>query len=235
MPENKKKSKTPSKRHQPRGLSILFEDRDIIVVDKRNGLLTVGTEKERDKTAHALLNQYVKKGNNKSRNRVFIVHRLDKDTSGVLVFAKSEQVKRTLQEQWKEFSKKYYVVVKGTMKEKEGVISSYLAENKVHRMYSTDDPSKGKFSKTGYKVLKESKKFSLLEVELHTGRKNQIRVHLAEQGNPVAGDIKYGSKEKGVNRLTLHSASLTLIHPHSKKEMTFETKIPAYFESLMKK
>lgn len=228
------RKKTPAKRHQPRGLSILFEDRDIIVVDKRSGLLTIGTEREREKTAQALLNDYVKKGNSKSRNRVFIVHRLDRDTSGVLIFAKTEEVKRRLQEQWKEFTKKYYAVVQGKMREPKGVITSYLAENKVHRIYSTEDHSKGKLSTTEFKVIKEGRKYSLLEVTLHTGRKNQIRVHLSEQGNPVAGDSKYGTKEKGVNRLTLHSASLTIIHPSTGKEITFETKVPDYFNTLVR-
>lgn len=228
------KKKAPSKRHQPNGLTILFEDRDIIVVNKRHGLLTIGSDRERDKTAQALLNHYVKKGNSRSRNRVFIVHRLDRDTSGVLIFAKSEEVKRELQGRWKEFTKKYFAVVKGKMKESQGVITSYLAENSVHRIYSTNDHSKGKFSSTEYRVLRESKRFSLLEVKLHTGRKNQIRVHLSEQGNPVAGDGKYGSKEKGVNRLALHSASLTIIHPHTGKEMTFETKVPEYFNTLVR-
>ena len=129
-----------------------------------------------------MLNDYVKRGNIRSRNRVFIVHRLDRDTSGVLVFAKNEKAKRYLQEQWSEFTKMYVAVVHGTLEEKEGIITSYLLENKAHRMYSVNDPAKGKFAKTGYKVMKESGKFTLLEINLFTGRKNQIRVHLAEKG-----------------------------------------------------
>jgi 23S rRNA-/tRNA-specific pseudouridylate synthase len=107
--------KKPSKKHQPKGLNILFEDRDILVVDKINGLLTIGTEKERENTAHFLLNEYVKRGNERSRNRVFIVHRLDRDTSGILVFAKSENAKEFLQDNWQDFDKKYYTVVYGTL------------------------------------------------------------------------------------------------------------------------
>ena len=223
-----------SSKHKPKGLTILHEDQDIIVVDKINGLLTMGTEREKEKTAYFLLTDYVRKGNPRSRNRIFIVHRLDRDTSGVLVFAKSEQAKQFLQNNWKDFSKTYFAVVHGQMKEKEGIITSYLVENSAFRMYSVNNPEKGKFSKTGYRVLKENANFSLLEIDLFTGTKNQIRVHLAENGNPVAGDKIYGIAEKGVKRLALHSASLTLLHPYSKKNMIFQTPVPPYFYQLVK-
>ena len=234
MQESQKQFKRPPKRYQPKGLSILYEDRDILVVDKVSGLLTVSSEKVKDNTAYFLLNEYVRKGNQKSRKRVFIVHRLDRDASGVIVFAKNEKARRFLQEEWQGFEKKYYALVHGTMPDKESVITSYLAENNIHRMYSVADPQKGKLAKTGYKVLKVSAKYSLLEIDLLTGRKNQIRVHLADKGCPVAGDKKYGVKEKGITRLTLHAASLTIVHPFSKEKMIFTTKVPAYFESLMK-
>lgn len=232
--QNQKPYKRPPKRFHPKGLSILYEDRDILVVDKVSGLLTVSTEKVRDRTAHYLLNEYVRRGNQKSRNRVFIVHRLDRDTSGVIVFAKNENAKRTLQEEWKGFQKKYYAVVLGRLPEKEGVITSSLAEDSNHRMYSVADSKKGKLARTGYKVLRESTKYSLLEIDLLTGRKNQIRVHLSDKGHPVVGDKKYGVKEKGIKRLALHAASLTLVHPYSKEKMTFTTKVPGYIESLIK-
>lgn len=223
-----------SLKHKPKGLTILHEDQDIIVMDKINGLLTMGTEREKEKTAYFLLTDYVRKGNPRSRNRVFIVHRLDRDTSGVLVFAKSEQAKQFLQNNWKDFSKTYFAVVHGQMKEKEGIITSYLVENRAFRMYSVNNPEKGKFSKTGYRVLKENANFSLLEIDLFTGTKNQIRIHLAENGNPVAGDKIYGNAEKGIKRLALHSASLTLLHPYSKKNMSFQTPVPPYFYQLVK-
>lgn len=226
--------KKPSTKHQPKGLTILYEDPDIIVVDKINGLLTMGTEREKENTAFYHLTDYVRKGNPRSRNRIFIVHRLDRDTSGVLVFAKSEPVKRFLQDNWKDFSKKYAAVVHGQMSEKEGIITSYLVENSANRMYSVNNPEKGKFSKTGFKVVKENAKFSLLEIHLFTGTKNQIRVHFSEKGHPVAGDKIYGLPEKGIKRLALHSASLTLIHPFSKKTMIFETVVPPYFYELVK-
>ena len=233
MSEGKNSFKRPPGRYQPRGLSILYEDRDILVVDKANGLLTISSDKVKEKTAYYLLNEYVRKGNLKSRKRVFIVHRLDRDTSGVLVFAKSEAAKRYLQQNWQGFEKTYYAVVYGVPGEKEGVITSYLAENRARRVYSTDDPQKGKLARTGYCVLRESPEYSLLEIDLATGRKNQIRVHLAEKGYPVVGDKKYGKKDTGIKRLALHAATLTISHPHTKEEMTFRADIPDYFASLL--
>lgn len=233
MQESQKPYKRPPKRFQPRGLSILYEDRDILVVDKASGILTVSTDKVRENTAYYLLTEYVRKGNRKSRHRLFIVHRLDRETSGVIVFSKSENAKRYLQEEWGQFQKIYHAVVHGRPPEKEGVITSYLAENRAHRMYSVENPAVGKLAKTGYRVLRESHAYSLLEIDLLTGRKNQIRVHLSEMGCPVVGDKKYGKKERGIKRLTLHAASITIAHPHSKEKMTFSARVPAYFKALM--
>jgi len=234
MQKSMKKFKSPPKRYQPKGLSILYEDHDILVVDKTSGLLTISTDKVRENTAYYLLTEYVRKGNRKSKNRIFIVHRLDRDTSGVIVFAKTENAKRYLQDEWQKFKKKYYAVVHGTLSKKEDVIVSYLAENSIHKMYSVDDPKKGKLAQTGYKVLRESEKYSLLEIDLLTGKKNQIRVHFAEKGCPVAGDKKYGKKGRGIKRLALHAFSITILHPYTKEKMTFEAKVPAYFYSLVK-
>lgn len=234
MNDSQKKFKSPPKKYQPKGLSIIYEDRDILVVDKISGLLTIGTDRIKEKTAHFLLNNYVRKGVDKSKNRVYIVHRLDRDTSGVLVFAKSESAKSYLQGEWQKFSKKYYAVILGSLEEKEGIISSYLVENKMHKMYSTKDTKKGKLAKTGYKVLKESSRYSFLEINLLTGRRNQIRVHFADKGCPVAGDNMYGTKDRYIKRLTLHAASITIQHPHTKEEMTFEAAVPVYFRSLIK-
>jgi RluA family pseudouridine synthase len=235
MTQGKKSTfKGSSKKHQPKGLIILHEDQDLIVVNKINGLLTVSTDREKDRTAYALLNNYVRKGNSRSKNRVFVVHRLDRDTSGILVFAKNEKAKRFLQDEWATFDKIYFAVVYGKLPEKEGIITSHLVENKAHRMYSVKDTTTGKLAKTGYKVIKESKSFSLLKINLFTGRKNQIRVHLAEKGHPVAGDKMYGKTDKGIKRLALHAASLTITHPFTKKKVSFETQPPIYFRTLMK-
>ncbi len=232
------------KRFQPKGLTFIYEDRDILVVDKMASLLTVSSESVTENTAYYILTEYVRKGNPKSRNRLFIVHRLDRDTSGILVFAKSELAKIYLQEEWSRVKKIYSAVVHASLQKKEGIISTYLAENVAHRMYSTNDPKKGKLAKTGYEVLKESEKFSLLQIDLLTGKKNQIRVHLSEKGHPVAGDKVYGVTEKGkgkgrrrgdgIKRLMLHATSITLLHPYTKKTMTFDAAIPASFKALLK-
>jgi tRNA pseudouridine32 synthase/23S rRNA pseudouridine746 synthase/23S rRNA pseudouridine1911/1915/1917 synthase len=215
------KFKPPPKRHQPHGMSIVYEDRDIIVVDKKGGLLTISNDKVSDKTAYFLLTNYVRKGNYKSKNRIFIVHRLDQETTGILIFAKTPQAKNYLQDNWQNFKKIYYAAVEGILAEKEGIISSYLTENNAHKMYSTSNKEIGKLAKTAYKVIKESDDSSLLEIELLTGRKNQIRAHLSEKGHPVINDKKYGKKQPGMKHLALQAYSLTITHPYTKKEMTF--------------
>ena len=223
----------PKKRHQPRGLEILYEDKDILVVDKPAGMLTIGTANNKTNTAYYKLTDYVRKGYSKSRNRIFIVHRLDQSTSGVLVFAKNEEAKFRLQSQWKDTEKKYVAVVYGQLAKKEDVITSYLAESKAFIVYSTTDTTKGKLARTAYKVLKESRQFSLLEINLLTGRKNQIRVHLADKGHPVVGDRKYGKPKDAFRRLALHSKSISFKHPASGRQMTFETRMPSYFNELV--
>jgi len=230
MSESQKRFRPPPKKFQPRGLTILYEDRDIVVVDKVSGLLTIRNEQVRENTAYYLLNDYLRKGNLKARDRVFIVHRLDRDTSGVIVFAKTEEAKRYLQDEWPAFRKTYYAIVIGSPPKEQDVITSYLTENSAHKMYSIGDPKRGKLARTGYKIIRQSRGLSLLEIDLLTGRKNQIRAHLSEMGCPVLGDKKYGVKAKGVGKLALHAASLTLVHPHTKEQMTFAARIPSHFE-----
>lgn len=225
--------KRPSKRHQPKGLAILHEDRDLLVIDKSAGLLTMSPDSPSERTAHFLLNEYVRKGNSKSRNRVWIVHRLDKATSGLLVFAKSEEAKRFLQDQWQAFTKTYLAVVEGAPPQPEGVRESYLAENKAFVVYSVDDPSRGKLAVTRWKTLRQAGGRSLLEIGLETGRKNQIRVHCAELGCPVVGDGKYGHGRAG-RRLGLHAATLRFQHPHSQQWLSFDAPPPEDFKALMK-
>ena len=218
-------------RHRPRGLTILYEDRDIIVIDKSPGLLTVKASYEKEKTAHHILTSYIRKGSLKSTKQLFVVHRLDRDTSGVLVFAKTNEAKENLKMQWKNVKKKYLAVVHGILAEKSGTITSYLTENDDYEVSSVKDPRKGELAKTRYTVIKEAKKYSLLEIELLTGKKNQIRVHLSEKGHPLVGDDKYGKKGEPKSRLALHSRYLTFRHPHSGKEITFEADVPAFFNS----
>jgi RluA family pseudouridine synthase len=217
------------------GLEILYEDRDIVVVDKPAGLLTMGTERNKTRTAYYMLTDYVRHGNPRSRERIFIVHRLDEATSGVLVFARTEEAKGRLQGQWQETEKIYTAVVHGRLAKKEGVISSYLAENKAFVVYSTKDRRRGKLAQTAYKVVKEGAVYSLLEVNLLTGRKNQIRVQMADEGHPVAGDMKYGNGRDGCRRLALHARSITFRHPGSGEMITFEAKVPEWFGELVKR
>ena len=214
----------------PAGIKILYEDRDIIVIDKSAGLLSVKANYEAEKTAHHLLTNYVKKGNPKAKNKLFAVHRLDRDTSGVLIFAKSLEIREKFAKQWKNVEKKYMALVHGNLTEKSGIIESYLAEGDDYKVQSVMNPQEGKFARTKYKVIKESKDYSLLEIDLLTGKKNQIRVHLSENGNPIVGDIKYGKNTKG--HLALHAFSIRFKHPFNNEEMTFETEIPKYFFDL---
>ncbi len=225
----------PAQKHTPKGLTILHEDKDILVVEKPSGLLTIGTDRDKTRTVHYLLNDYVRKGNPKSRNRVYVVHRLDRDTSGLLVFAKSEAAKTFLQENWELTDKHYLAVVHGQLTPKEGKISTRLAENSAQKVYSTLNPAKGKLSHTEYKVLQEAKGYSLVEIHLLTGRKHQIRVHLAGLGHPVVGDKKYGRGGDVSKRLALHARSISFTHPFSKKPMTFDTGMPDDFARLLGK
>ncbi|MDD2337496.1 MAG: RluA family pseudouridine synthase [Geobacteraceae bacterium] len=220
-------------KHQPKGVSLLYEDADILVVDKPCGLLTMGTDRDKSRTVHSSLNDYVRKGNPKSRNRVYIVHRLDRDTSGILLFAKSEQAKIFLQSDWENTTKIYLAAVFGHITPPRGIISSYLTENAAFTVYSTPDPAKGKLSQTAYTVVKEQKGLSLLRIHLLTGRKHQIRVHLSEKGHPVVGDRKYGSGHASYANLALHACSISFTHPVSGTHLRFETQIPSLFTRLV--
>ncbi len=226
------KIKKIPKKYQPKGFQILHEDRDIIVGNKAPGFLTVGAMWDRVHTIHHALNQYVRKGNPRSRECVFVVHRLDQHTSGVLIFAKTEKAQIFLKDNWKNTAKTYYAVVIGRMAKKSGTISSYLVEDEDYMMHATSDSTKGKLAHTEYTVLKENAQFSLLKINLLTGRKNQIRVHLADEGHPVVGDARYGPKKKQ-GYLALHARSIRFMHPFSKEWLTFEAKVPEYFKRLI--
>ena len=213
-----------------KNIDIIYEDKDIIVINKPSGLLTVATEKEKNKTAYHLVMEYLKKKN--KNNRIFIIHRLDKDTSGIIMFAKNERAKHLYQDNWNDIVKKrcYYAVIDGKMENKEGTIKSYLKEN-GNMVYSVKDRS-GKLAITEYKVLKERKNICLLDINLKTGRKNQIRVHMKENKTPILGDLKYGEKSKLINRLALHAYKLELINPVTKKLLIFEASMPNEIKTL---
>lgn len=226
-------SPRPGARHLPPGLILLHEDRDILVVDKPAGMLTMATDTEKTRTAYFALTDYVRKGNPKSRHRIFIVHRLDRETSGVLVFAKTEEAKRALQDGWRETTKRYLAVIHGRMDKPAGTAISHLVESGVHKVYATRDASVGKLAQTAWRVVREAGAFTLLELTLLTGRKHQIRVQMADLGHPVVGDKKYGQKGDAFPRLALHARSLTLVHPFSGATMTFEAPVPGVFARLV--
>ncbi|MDR2065013.1 MAG: RluA family pseudouridine synthase [Prevotellaceae bacterium] len=210
-------------------LKIVFEDNDIIVVEKPSGMLSVSTGNGNEITACNILRNYVKMKS--LHNKIFIVHRLDKNTSGLMLFAKNEQSKQILQLNWNKsvIQRKYIAVVCGRLKNEKGTIISYLKENAAMQMYagkSTEDAQRAVLS---YRVLKSNNNFSLIEVELETGRKNQIRVQMQEAGHSIAGDKKYGGKSSPVGRLALHAKTLEFIHPVTREKMSFSTKIPKKF------
>ena len=220
-------------RHLPRGLSILHEDRDILVVDKPIGLLTVSTRVEKERTAHAFLEKYIRKGDPKSRKKLYVVHRLDRDTSGVLIFAKTGEAMLTIKDHWKENKKTYVAVVHGRCEKPADTISSYLTENAAYVVRSTTNTEIGKLSHTAYTVIKQTKYYSLLEIDLLTGRKNQIRVHLSDIGHPVVGDPKYGDLTRKYKRMALHALSISFRHPYNGKPLFFTTPIPPFFTELV--
>lgn len=209
-------------------LKILYEDKYIIVVDKPYNLLTISTEKEKERTLYHYVYEYLKKKNNK----VFIVHRLDKDTSGIVLFAKDEKTKLYLQDNWDKFRREYVAIVHGNVKEKNGVIKNYLNETKTHLTYVVNDTN-GKLAITEYEKILSNKKYTLLRLVLKTGRKNQIRVGLSHMKHPIVGDKKYGIKKDPINRMALHAFLLEFIHPKTKKEILIETDIPDSFINLI--
>ena len=219
--------------HHPM-LRSVFEDQHIIVVDKRNGLLSMGTDKQRDKTAYSILSHHVKLED--PANRIFIVHRLDRDTSGVMIFAKRQRIQELLQRNWNDavIERKYMAVVEGCVEPQEGEVKSYLKENAAMQVYSTQNPEEGQLAITRYKTVAGNGRFSLLEVQLETGRKNQIRVHMHDLGHPIIGDRKYGSECNPIGRVALHAASLRFKHPITGQMLHFESNLPEKFEYIVK-
>jgi 23S rRNA pseudouridine1911/1915/1917 synthase len=216
-----------------RGLHILHEDDDILVIEKPTGLLTVATADEREQTVYALLRDYLRASS--PRSRLFIVHRLDKFASGVLVFAKSQQVKARLQALFKrhDVRRKYWAIVEGLVRAPKGTIRSYLAEDRSLRMHSTEEANAGKLAITHFHVLRRLRTATALEVRLETGRKNQIRAHLSEMGHPILGDRAYGSTQDPMRRLALHAFQLGFVHPTRKTAVLFETPPPSEFRKYL--
>ncbi|MBQ2471530.1 MAG: RluA family pseudouridine synthase [Acholeplasmatales bacterium] len=227
MPRVKNDSKNKKDKPKRVYLDIIYEDDDFIAINKPNGLLSVESDKERE-CAFSYVLEYMQENDPKSRP--FVLHRIDKETSGVLVFAKNVKIHSMLKLNWNEYIKtrEYFAMVEGTLKEKEGRITSYLKENQNNLVYSTQDPS-GALAVTDYKVKKENGQYSLLSVLIYTGRKNQIRVHMHDIGNPIVGDDKYGCTKNPLKRLGLHASRLEFLHPITKELISIKAPVPNIF------
>lgn len=209
-------------------LDILFEDKNLLVINKPAHLLTISTDNEKERTLFHKVYLYC----NKKNQKVFIVHRLDKDTSGLIIFAKNEKVKNLLQKNWDSVKRGYIAIVDGIIENKEKTLKNYLAETKTLMTYVTDSKN-GKIALTHYRKVRTNKLYSLLDIEILTGRKNQIRVQLNEIGHPILGDRKYGNGKDPIRRLCLHAYKLEFTHPITNEVLKFETDVPNSFVNLI--
>ncbi len=215
-------------------LRIVYEDEYLVVVNKNSGLLSIATDKETQKTAYNIVREYLRREDPSAK--VFVVHRLDRETSGLMVFAKDEQTKLDMQRNWEEVvtERKYVAVTEGEMEKKEGVIETYLTESKALKVYATTR-EQGRIARTHFQVLKTSyrRNISLVQLQLATGRKNQIRAHLEYVGHPIIGDKKYGAEYLSpIGRVALHALSLHFIHPVTGEHLKFQTSMPVMFLKL---
>jgi len=216
-----------------RSLKILYEDAYLIVVEKKEGLLSVKTDREKERTAWSFLTEYLQKSDR--RTQAYVVHRLDRDTSGIMMFAKDEKTQRTLREHWHEivFDRRYVAVVSGEMEQNAGSVESWLTDRKIYVSSSPEDDG-GQYALTHYRTIKRGNGYSLMELKLETGRKNQIRVHMADLGHPVVGDGRYGLEDNNpLGRLALHAFMLCFYHPVTGEPMKFETPYPTDFKRLL--
>ena len=214
-------------------LGVVYEDPYLLVIDKRAGLLSMSNN-TRQQTVQTVLNRYLEKGG--SRCTSHLVHRLDRDTSGLMVYAKDVKTQRSLVEGWQQLvtDRRYVALVSGELEKEQGMIRTWLTEDKHFVTHSSPVDNGGKLAITHYKVLRSAKGYSLVELELETGRKNQIRVHLSDMGHPIVGDFKYGSSDESLLRLGLHAYLLAFRHPVTGKYLRFETPVPDSFEQLMR-
>lgn len=228
-------SSSPIRKKTRSNLPIIYEDDEFIVINKPSGLLSVASDNEKGSTAYRMLSDYVQQKD--KHNRIFVVHRLDEDTSGVLMVAKNPQIQKALQDNWNDIVKKrgYYAIVEGVLDNKTGTIKSYLKKNSQNMMYSSKKKGDGQLAITHYRVIKENEKYSLLDVNIDTGRKNQIRVHLGEMGHYIIGDDKYGEPSNPIKRLGLHAYVLEFVHPINKKKYKFYAPTPKEFSTIFPK
>ena len=224
-------------------LDIIYEDQWIIVVDKPSGLLSISTGREGEITAYSIMRKYMEGAHPRSRDRrihndwqrLFIVHRLDKDTSGVLIFAKDAHTKEILQTHWNEIvlERQYIAIVEGRPSKDEGRIQTFLFQDPIsYKIWSSSRDNGGKIAITDYHLLKSNNNYSMVEFQLQTGRKNQIRVHCQDLGCPIAGDKKYGAKTNPIGRLALHARCICLVHPYKNEEFEFISKLPNIFKRI---
>ncbi len=216
-------------------LKLVYEDAYIIVVEKKEGLLSVSTERQKERTAQHILSDYVKRTHR--NNRVFVVHRLDRETSGLMMYAKDEMTQHTLRDNWHDIvtDRRYVSIVEGEMERDHGTMESWLTDRTLYVSSSPVDDGVGKYSVTHSKTIKRANGYSMMELNLETGRKNQIRVHMSELGHPVVGDERYGSTTDPLGRLALHAFKLCFYHPVTGQPMEFETPYPSNFRALMLK
>jgi len=215
------------------GIKVHFEDAALIVIDKPPDLLTIASEAEQEKTAYFQLTDYLRAGNPRAHERVWIVHRLDRETSGLMVFAKTPEAKSILQTGWDKAEKRYQAVVEGLLPNDHGAFRSWLDETSPFKVFTVQRSPTTRHAVTHYRVLERTKNRTLVELTLETGRRHQIRVHLADAGCPVIGDQKYGAKTNPAKRLALHAWSLRFPHPVTQQELRFESALPAELARLV--
>ena len=217
-------------------LNIVYEDAYLIVVEKKPGLLSISTERQKERTACTILNEYLKRSAGR-QSRVYVVHRLDRDTSGLMMFAKDEKTQHTLRDNWHRivFDRRYVAVVAGDMEKDAGIVHSWLTDRVLY-VHSSPVDDGGKEAVTHYQTIKRANGYSLVELHLETGRKNQIRVHMQDLGHPVVGDGRYGIEDLNpLGRLALHAFKLCFYHPVTGEKLQFETPYPAEFKKLFAK
>ncbi|MBR4441265.1 MAG: RluA family pseudouridine synthase [Bacteroidales bacterium] len=217
-----------------KNIKILYEDNHVVVINKREGLLSVGTNADKENTAYHIINMHVKRSG-KGRH-IFVVHRLDRKTSGVMMFAKSLSARDAMRQNWNEVvvERSYYAVVEGVLERKHDVIKSYLTEDKMLKVHSSWINNGGQYAVTEYEVMQQNSDYALVKLNLDTGRKNQIRSQMSAIGHPVAGDAKYDAKTDPIRRVCLHAATLAFRHPATGKIMKFEVPVPQSFYKLVK-
>lgn len=217
-------------------VQLVYEDEHVIVINKGYGLLSVGAQNHKKEiNAYDIVRNYVKQKD--PRSKLFIVHRLDRDTSGLMMFVKTEEAQDVLRHNWNNMilERLYVAVLEGYLEQDKGYVKSRLAENSQYVVYSTENPDEGRLAVTHYQAIEKGNGYTLAEFSLDTGRKNQIRVHAKDLGHPITGDKKYGAKRSPLHRLALHALTLRFAHPITRKDMYFETPIPQKFRDAVRK